>query len=573
MTNTAFRSGARSASRPWIEAATLGDLLDRQAAERPGQEAAVVGAERVTYRDLAIRAEFFARGLVGLGVNAGDHVGLLLPASVSYLAAMLGAAKVGAIPVPVSDRFKAVELRQVISHSEMKVLLTALPADSPTDLPALLAEAFPDLPSQQASSLELAEVPKLDAVVLVGEGNRAGCLAYEAFTAAAQRVTREEVDRRQERVRVRDTAMVLYTSGTEATPKGALLSHEAFVRTGSAMAQTRFCLVPEDRVWAAFPLFHIGGIAHAIMCLTAGCTYCHTGFFQPDRALDMLELERCTVAVPAFETIWLPILDHPRFAEADLSALRIVMNVGVAERLRGMQDRMPHAVQISSFGATESCSHLALNHVDDPLEKRVTTGGHPLPGMECRVVDPVTGLDVPPNTPGELLYRGPHLFDGYYKDPQLSKRVIDADGFFHSGDVATLDEEGRVTFVSRLKDMLKVGGENVAAAEVEGYLLSHSAINIVQVVAAPDARYVEVPAAFVQLKEGASATEEEIIEFCRGQIATFKVPRYVRFLDEWPMSGTKIKKFVLREWIRRELEEKGITEAPRMSSQSSVRRS
>lgn len=573
MTRTVSSSGTRSSWRPWIEATTLGDLLDRQAAERPGQEAVVVADERVTYRDLAIRAESFARGLVGLGVDAGDHVGLLLPPSVSYIAALLGAAKIGAVPVPVSDRFKAVELRQVISHSDMKVLFTALPGDSPIDLPALLAETFPDLSSQQASSLELAEAPELHTVVLVGEGERSGFLGYEDFTAAAQRVSGEEVSRRQERVRVRDTAIVLYTSGTEATPKGALLSHEAFVRTGHAMAQTRFHLVPEDRVWAAFPLFHIGGIAHAIMCLTAGCTYCHTGFFQPDRALDVLESERCTVAVPAFETIWLPVLDHPRFTEADLSALRIIMNVGVAERLRGMQDRVPHAVQISSFGATESCSHLALNHLDDPLEKRVTTGGHPLPGMECRVVDPVTGLDVPPNTPGELLYRGPDRFDGYYKDPELSARVIDKDGFFHSGDVATLDEDGRVTFVSRLKDMLKVGGENVAAAEVESYLLRHPAINIVQVVAAPDARYVEVPAAFVQLKEGASATEEEVIEFCRGKIATFKVPRYVRFLDEWPMSGTKIKKYVLREWIRSELEEKGITEAPRMSSHSSVRRS
>lgn len=568
-TGTVWSSGARPGWRPWIEATTLGDLLDRQAVERPGHEAVVFPDERATYRDLASRAEFFARGLVGLGVNAGDHIGIFLPASISYLAALLGASKIGAVPVPISDRFKAFELQRVIPHSDMKVLLTALPGDSPVDLPALLAETFQDLPRQQAPSLDLVEAPELDSMVLVGEGERAGFLGRDDFAAAAERVSREEVGRRQQRVRVRDTAVTLYTSGTEATPKGALLSHEAFVRAGHAMAQTRFFLAPEDRVWAAFPMFHIGAIAHAVMCLTAGCTFCHTGVFNPERALDLLESERCTVAVPAFETVWLPVLDHPRFGAADLSALRIVMNVGVDERLRGMQERMPHAVQISSFGATESCSHLALNHLDDSLEKRVTTGGHPLPGMECRVVDPVTGLDVPTDTPGELLYRGPDRFDGYYKDPELSARVIDEDGFFHSGDVATMDDEGRVTFVSRLKDMLKVGGENVAAAEIEGYLLRHPAIAIVQVVAAPDARYVEVAAAFVELKDGAAATEAELIEFCRGKIATFKIPRYVRFLNEWPMSGTKIKKYVLREWIRDELAEKGINEAPRMSSQSS----
>jgi fatty-acyl-CoA synthase len=188
------------------------------------------------------------------------------------------------------------------------------------------------------------------------------------------------------------------------------------------------------------------------------------------------------------------------------------------------------------------------------------------PGMECRVVDPVTGVDLPPDTEGELLFRGSNCFSGYLNDPELTAQVFDDEGWFHTMDVATMDPDGRVTFVSRLKDMLKVGGENVSAAEVESYLLRHPAIGIVQVVSAPDDYYVEVPAAFIQLKPGATVTEQEIIDFCAGKIATFRVPRYVRFVTEWPMSGTKIKKAILREMIAADLKDKGITRAPKIST-------
>jgi fatty-acyl-CoA synthase len=215
---------------------------------------------------------------------------------------------------------------------------------------------------------------------------------------------------------------------------------------------------------------------------------------------------------------------------------------------------------------TEASSFLSLSYLTDTLEQRVTTGGHPMPGMECRIVDPVTGVDLPPNTEGEMLFRGSNCFSGYLHDPELTAQVFDDEGWFHTMDVATMDEDGRVTFVSRLKDMLKVGGENVSAAEVESYLLRHPAIGIVQVVSAPDDYYVEVPAAYIQLKDGATVTEDEIIEFCVGKIATFRVPRYVRFITEWPMSGTKIKKAILRDMIAADLKDKGITRAPRIET-------
>jgi fatty-acyl-CoA synthase len=315
--------------------------------------------------------------------------------------------------------------------------------------------------------------------------------------------------------------------------------------------------------------FHIGRIAFSVATSYAGATLCHTGFFQPQLALDQIESMHCTIALAAFETIWLPVVNLPDFPDRDLSSVRIVMAVGVPERLRDMASRLPHAVQVSCFGMTEASSFLSLNYLTDTLEQRTGTGGHPMPGMECRIVDPVTGVDVPPDTEGEMLFRGSNCFSGYLNDPELTAQVFDDEGWFHTGDVATMDRDGRVTFISRLKDVLKVGGENVSAAEVESYLLRHPSIGIVQVVSAPDDYYVEVPTAFIHLKPGTAATEEEIIAFCAGRIATFRVPRYVRFVTEWPMSGTKINKAILREMIAADLKEKGITRAPKIESVTS----
>lgn len=555
---------AAEASRRFISATTLGDLLDRRAAEHPDREAVVFPDEAVSYGGLAERADRFARGLVGLGVQSGDTVGFLLGEQVDALACLFGASKIGALPVPVNARFKGYELTQVLGQSRMRVLVTRPPLPGAPDFPALLEQTWPEI-TGGGTDLHLDTAPYLRHIVLLGESERPGYLNSAAFESAGAGVTTRDLNDRAALVRVRDTAVVMYTSGTTASPKGAMLSHEAFTRFAEGV-RDRFGLTGEDRIWTALPLFHIGGIAFAVATINAGATYTHAGFFRPDRALDHLATQRATVALAAFETIWLAVLDQPDFDRRDLSSIRIVMAVGVAERLRQMAARLPRATQVSCFGGTEACSFLSLNELTDTLEQRVTTGGLPMPGMQTRVVDPETGLDLPPDTEGELLFRGSNAFDGYLYAPELTARCIDSDGWFHTGDVATRDPDGRVTFVSRLKDMLKVGGENVSAAEVESYLVGHPAVGIVQVVAAPDSYYVEVPAAFIQLKPGAAATEEEIIDFCRGQIATFRIPRYVRFVDEWPMSGTKIKKFELRDRIAAELRQRGITEAPRLTS-------
>ncbi|MBG00803.1 MAG: AMP-dependent synthetase [Acidimicrobiaceae bacterium] len=548
----------------WINVTTLGDLIDMKASLHPDKEAVVFRDERHTYSDIAKQAEHISKSLLALGVESGDRVGYFLGECVETVAIILGAAKIGAIVAPINSRFKPRELRQVIVHAGMKVVFTTT-SDHGTDFNELIQKTFPQISESKTKDLNLTEAPELQTIVVLDRTERSGSRNLNDLDESVSSISDEEVHLRQIGVRVRDTAIIMYTSGTTAMPKGAMLSHEAFSRYGISIKQ-RMDLNEEDKIWSALPMFHIGGVAFILASIFVGGTFFHTGYFDPGVALAQIRNEKCTVALPAFETIWLPILNHKDRDEKDFEALRTLMVVGVPERLRKFQEETPHAPLLNAFGQTETCAFLALSELDDDPELRFTTGGFPLPGMEAEVHDPETGKLLPYGSVGEIWYRGPNMFDGYFRDQELNEKVFDERGFFRTGDIGEIDTDGRVTFISRLKDMLKVGGENVAAAEVEGYLITHPDIALAQVVAAPDERYVEVPAAYIQLNPEAKVTEQEIIDFCRGEIATYRIPRYVRFVTEWPMSGTKIKKVTLREMISEELKSKGITSAEKIVS-------
>jgi fatty-acyl-CoA synthase len=550
----------------WTEATTVGDLVHRTAEWRGEHEALVFPEGRVTYAELAASSDRFACSLRALGVGPRDKVGILMPNCLDYVLTLLGAAKLGAVVVPVNGRFKAHELGHVFSHADVRTLVVAAGPVGTVDYPALVAGMFPEAEGQDPRDLAVASAPELRQIVDLGGSAHAELMTRAAFEQAGGDADLAEVRALQERVRIRDVALLMYTSGTTSKPKGCLLSHEAIVRHGLNTQRSLYATTPDDRLWDPLPLFHIGGLIPMLGILGLGATYYHAGHFEPGQALDTLERERITIAFPSFETIWLQVLDHPRFPEADLHALRIVVNVGTPERLQQMQERLPTAAQISTFGATECSSHLTLSLPGDPQEVRIHTLGRPVPGMELKVIDPDTGAERPTGEVGEICLRGYARFEAYYKDPEQTATAIDADDWFHTGDLGVVDDDGRLAYAGRLKDMLKVGGENVSALELEDYLARHPAVQIVQVVGAPDARYDEVPAAFVELRPGTAATESEIIDFCAGRIATFKVPRYVRFVDEWPMSGTKIQKFVLRRRLTEELEAKGIVEAPKIDS-------
>ena len=548
----------------WISVTSLGDLMDMQA-ERYGDKDAIVFPEnRYTYRDIADYAQNISKVLLALGVGPGDRVGYFLQECIDTVGIIIGAAKIGAITAPINSRFKTTELSQVIVHAGMKVIFTASP-EVGTDFNALINETFPQIADSETKFLDFDEAPELKALITLDDVERPGTFNLSDTDELAGTISDEMVAASQAGVRVRDTSIIMYTSGTTAMPKGAMLSHESFSRYASSIKQ-RMLLTEEDIIWAALPMFHIGGVAFVIASLFVGSTFIHTGNYNPDVAMQQIRDERPTVALPAFETIWVPIVNHSTREEDDFDSVRLVMVVGVPERLRQFQEQIPHAPILNCFGQTEVCAFLSLCELDDEPELRFTKGGFPLPGMEAEVHDPDTGEILPNGSIGELWYRGPNMFDGYFRDPELTEEVFDERGFFRTGDICELDEDGRVTFVSRLKDMLKVGGENVSAAEVEGYLITHPAVALAQVVSAPDERYVEVPAAYIQLKPDAEATEEELIDFCKGKIATYRIPRYVRFVDEWPMSGTKIKKIVLREMIAEELKSKGITQAEKITS-------
>ena len=550
--------------RNWINVTSLGDLMDMQA-ERYGDKDAIVFPEgRYSYQDIANYAQNISKALLALGVEPGDRVGYFLQECIDTIGIIIGAAKIGAITAPINSRFKTTELEQVIVHAGMKVIFTSSPAVA-TDFNGLINETFPQIAESPSQRLDFPEAPELEALITLDDIERPGTFNLSDVDEMALTISDEAVADRQAGVRVRDTAIIMYTSGTTAMPKGAMLSHESFSRYASSVKQ-RMILTEDDIFWAALPMFHIGGVAFVLASLFVGSTFIHTGNYNPDVALQQIREERPTVVLPAFETIWVPVVNHPDREDDDFDSVRVVMVVGVPERLRQFQEQTPHAPILNCFGQTEVCAFLSLSELDDQPELRFTKGGFPMPGMEAEVHDPDTGEVLPNGSVGELWYRGPNMFDGYFRDQELTEEVFDQRGFFKTGDICEIDSDGRVTFVSRLKDMLKVGGENVSAAEVEGYLITHPAIALAQVVSAPDERYVEVPAAFIQLKPDMDATEEEIIEFCKGKIATYRIPRYVRFVDDWPMSGTKIKKIVLREMIASELKSKGITQADKITS-------
>jgi fatty-acyl-CoA synthase len=503
--------------------------------EHPDRPAVSFPEGEVGYGPLDTAVDRAARWMLDQGVARGDRVGILLrEGSLVYVAYALAALRLGAICVPVNARNKVRELQYVVRHSGMRLLLTD------DEFTALAGEA------------RLAE----------------GCtvVVVAAAEAADPEASAQDVEDVEARIARDDPAVMLYTSGTTADPKGCLHSHATLLAEGENNCE-RLRITGQDRFWTPLPIFHIGGWQVLMATLSRGACFSHAGHFEATRTLDQLERERVTIAFPAFELIWNSVLNHPRFPEADLSALRVVINVGATERLLQMQAMVPHAKQISCFGSTESCGSICLGDPErDTLESRTTSSGRPLSGVEVRVVDPLTGERCGVGEPGEMKFRGPTRFVGYYDDPAQTAASIDADGWFSTGDLMAFNPDGTITFMSRLKDMLKVGGENVSAADIEGFLITHPAIEVVTVVGVADERYGEVPAAFVRLAPGASLTEDEMIEFCVGMIATYKVPRYLRVVDDFPVTASlKIQKFVLRDRLTAELVAQGIASAPRIS--------
>lgn len=548
----------------FVRATTLGDLLTA-AANRWDREGLVTPGYRWTFREFDNRVNEWARALLALSVEPRDKVGILLTQDAEYFAAEIAITRIGAVAVPINARFKGRELSHVLRESDMSVLLVSGGMRGTTDYLALIHDVLPELQTATAPNLQLQAAPKLRHIVVFGAKANTSCVAESAFWQGANHVEQDEVDIRSSRVAVSDIAIIMYTSGTTSNPKGAMLSHEALSRAAAVVGGSRQYLQTDDIVWSPLPMYHIGGTNFLLCSLTYGAKHVHVGEFNTATAVQQLDNEAVSVALPAFDLIWMDILRVPGCNPEAWKQLRMVMiAVGAPARMMEMQKQVSQAKLVSCYGATECCGFFTYGDIRDSDEIRCERTGIPLDGLELKIVDPETEKILPFGETGEIRYRGYSLFSGYYNDPDITRASIDSDGWFHSGDLGTVDERGRLKFVSRLKDMMKVGGENVAAAEIEDFLQLHPDVLTAQVVGAPDARYSEVACAYVVKRPDSPLTETELIDYCRGKISTFKIPRYVRFVDEYPMSGTKVRKHELRSRIAHELSQAGITEAPKL---------
>lgn len=553
---TGPRQHSEDLSKLRINVTTMGDLLLTAADRNPDKLALVFPETRYTYAELAARAMRRARSLQALGVKPRDHVGILMHTCPEFVELYFAIALCGAVIVPINARYRASEIGYVVENADLVTVITTAAVAEQVDFVERLESALPGLAAQSdPGRISIPTAPRLRNVVRFGEGERPGFVGQTRFDAGADSVPEIAVHESRLGVRVRDVALMLYTSGTTANPKGCLITHEAQVRNSIALGRHRYRLTAEDSLWSPLPMFHIAAVLPMLAIFDVGGTYLTMGYFDPGVALRMLEEHEVTATYPSFVTIMQGLIYHPDFAARDLTSVRL-MNSNFAVQPPGVAEpimkAMPGAVQVGSFGMTEASGTVSTGSPSEPESQRITRLGRPLPGLEVRVVD-ADGADLPTGARGEVLVRGYSLFEGYYRDAEKTAQALDAEGWFHTGDIGSLDAAGTIMFHGRIKDMLKVGGENVAAAEIEAQLQKHPAVKLAQVVGIPDAKYAEVPAAFIELQTGQNATPEELIEFCRRDIASFKVPRQIRFVTEWPMSSSKIQKFRLRTALLEEL--------------------
>ena len=537
----------------YSESMPVADLLVRAVAQRPDQAAFAMPGQSWTNKEIFEASCRMAQGLWALGARPGDRVGLLAPNSPEFLEGYFATMLIGAVVVPINVRYRTVELEYLINHAELSAVLTSDRIADRTDFRALLDRACPGLAgSDPGAPLDLRSAPSLRRVVMLrGETGRGGVGAAD-LAAAADDVAPEVIDAARRQVSVRDVALILYTSGTTASPRGCLLTHEALSRgpVGRTAEAVPFPEPVGERVmWVPTPMFHGGAMQAFLSAFGLGATFLTDVYFDPGRALESMKQWRPTSLIPGFAGAFQPVLDHPGFAPEDFTQVSSVLAVGPADYLRRIQKIFPGAKLVNGTGMSEMAGHYCLSPMTDDDELRATSVGKPVAGVQMRVVNPFTGEEQPHDEPGELLLRGYPMMVGYFRDQEATARAVDANGWLHTGDLFSRLPSGHYEFRGRMKDMLKVGGENVPAVDVESYLCKHPSVGIAEVVGRPDGRLDEVPVAFIELVPGATATERELIEFCEGQLASYKVPRAIYFVKEgeWPMSASKIKKVDLRK--------------------------
>lgn len=532
--------------------ATIGDLFDRIVEQVPDNEALVSRHqnERFTYRELQSRCNEFARGLLALGVEKGDRIGIWAPNWTEWVVAQFATPKIGAILVNINPAYRVHELEYALNQSGCSTLIIAPPFKN-SRYGELLQRLCPELEGCEPGKLRAERAPDLKTVIAFGDQQVPGSYHWNDVVAMAEGVTTEVLATRQSEQNFDDPINIQYTSGTTGFPKGATLSHHSILNNGYFIGE-RMRLNGEDRICIPVPFYHcFGMVLGNLAAVTHGAAIVIPAeIFDPELTMETVEAERCT-ALYGVPTMFIAELNHPRFNEFDFSTLRTGIMAGSPcpiEVMRQVMSKMHMDEVTIAYGMTETSPVSFQSKTDDPLEKRVSTVGPIHPHVECKIIDPETGAVVPRGETGELLSRGYIVMLGYWGNPEATAEAIDAGRWMHTGDLAVMDVDGYVNIVGRVKDLIIRGGENVYPREIEEFLYQHPAIQDVQVIGVPDERYGEQIMACIILKPDATCTEEELRAFCDDEIAYYKIPRYWRFVDSYPMTITgKIQKYLMRE--------------------------
>ena len=536
-----------------VEGLTVGGLLDLVAERRPDDEALVYADRnlRYTYREFREVVERCARALMALGLEKGDHVSVWGQNVPEWVILQFATGKVGAVLVTVNPAYKSSELEYVLDQSDSAALFLTKGVKG-ADFLEILGQAVPDLADAAAGDLSVENLPYLRHVVLMGADDPGGLpiMSFEEFMERGQRVSAEELRERQDSLDAEEVINMQYTSGTTGFPKGVQLTHANIVKNAFYIGEC-MKLGPEDRVCIPVPFFHcFGCVLGTLNTVTHEGTMVPVETFDAEKVLQAVHQERCT-AVLGVPTMFIAELEHPDFEEYDTSSLRTGIMAGSPcpmEVMKQVVDVMGASEITIAYGQTESSPVITQTRTDDPLELRVSTVGRALPDTEVRIVSVETGEDCGPGEQGELWTRGYLVMKGYYKMEDRTAEVIDEDGWLHTGDLAVMDENGYVRITGRAKDMIIRGGENVYPREIEEFLYTHPDVSDVQVYGVPDEKYGEQVAAAIKKRQGSDLTEEEVKEYCRENIARYKVPHYVDFVEDYPMTASgKIQKYKLRE--------------------------
>lgn len=529
---------------------TLGGVLDDLSKNNPNGWAVRYTDRNYfrTWKELNDEADLIARGMMSLGVKKGDHVAIWATNTPEWILTLFAAAKIGAVLVTVNTNFKIFELEYLLRQSDTK-LLVMIGGFKNNDYVATVNELLPELKTT-SGEIESEHLPFLKRVVFAGKETPEGMLNFEDLKILGGDFPVEIYEENKKTLNTHDVVNMQYTSGTTGFPKGVMLTHYNILNNGKTIGDG-MKFTKNDKLCITVPFFHCFGLVLAMMaCITHGTTMVPVERYSPVPVMNAISVEKCT-AVHGVPTMFIAMLEHAQFNNFDFSSLRTGIMAGSPcpiEVMKKVIDKMNMREIVIVFGQTEASPGCTMTTTSDSIDKRVNTVGRAFPGVECKIIDPETGDELPINTPGEFCARGYNIMKGYYKMPEATAQAIDKDGWLHTGDLCTVDEDGYYKVVGRIKDMIIRGGENIYPKEIEECLYTCDKVSDVQVIGVPSEAYGEEVMACVILKEGEEMTEEEVKEFVGARMAKHKVPRYVRFVDSFPTNAAgKIQKYKMRE--------------------------